>query len=65
MTTATGVTKESALAAAQNQANELKATISNALNTEVVQLAGEEMMKCYEWEYFLPPTQAEFESAVR
>ncbi|MFA6036048.1 MAG: hypothetical protein WC759_03755 [Candidatus Micrarchaeia archaeon] len=65
MTTATGVTKESALAAARNQANELKATIGNALNTEVVLLTGEEMRRCYDWELFLPPTQAEMETSLR
>jgi hypothetical protein len=65
MTTAAGVTKESAMAAARNQSNELRATISNALNTEVVLLSGEEMRKCFEWELFLPPSQAELEEAVR
>jgi len=65
MTTATGVTKESAIAAARNQANELKATIGNAMNTPVELLTGEEMRRCYEWELFLPPTQGEFDSSLR
>ncbi len=64
MTTATGVTKDSAIAAARAQANELRATISNALNCEVVLLEGEEMKKCFEWEHFLPPEAKAFEEAA-
>jgi len=65
MTTATGVTKEAAIAAARNQANELRAAIANAMNTEVVLLTGEEMKRCYEWEFFLPPSAAELEESLR
>ncbi|MBM3229145.1 hypothetical protein FJZ26_01830 [Candidatus Parvarchaeota archaeon] len=61
MTTAVGVSKESAMAAAKNQANELRATISNALNVEVLPLTGEEMLLCFEWEKFIPPTQTDLE----
>jgi hypothetical protein len=61
MTTATGVSKEAATAAVKSQANELRATISNALNVEVVPLTGEEMMKCFDWEHMIPPTQQEVE----
>ncbi len=64
MTTATGVTKEAAIAAARVQANELKATISNAMNTEVVLLKGEDMKRCYDWEYFIPPSMAELEASL-
>ncbi|MBI4399352.1 hypothetical protein HY570_01255 [Candidatus Micrarchaeota archaeon] len=64
MTTATGVSKDAATAAAKAQANELKATVSNALNTEVIILAGEDMKKCFEWEYFIPPTPHDLETSV-
>lgn len=64
MTTATGVSKEEAMAHARAQANELKATVSNALNVEVTLLKGEEMKKCFDWEYMIPPTAAEFEQQV-
>ena len=64
MTTATGVSKEAAAAAAKAQANELRATISNALNVEVTQLTGEEMLKCFEWEHMVPPTPQEMEQSV-
>ena len=64
MTTATGVTKEAAIAAARNQANELKATIANAMNAEVVLLTGEDMKRCYDWEFFIPPSMAELELSL-
>ena len=64
MTTAQGVSKEAAMAAALNQASELRATVSNALNCEVNIVTGEEMRKCFEWEFFLPTTEKETEEAV-
>ena len=64
MTTATGVTKEAATSTVKAQGNELRATISNALNVEVVALTGEEMMRCFDWEHTIPPTQGELEQAV-
>ena len=54
MTTADGVSKESAIAAVKSQANELRATVSNALNAEVDELSGDEMLRCFEWEYMIP-----------
>ncbi len=64
MTTATGLSKEAATAAAKTQANELKATISNALNVEVAMLTGEEMLRCFDWERFVPPSTEAMENAV-
>jgi len=64
MTTASGVTKEAAIAAARNQANELKATVSNAMNTEVILLTGEDMKLCYDWEHTLPASTAELEQSL-
>ncbi|MFH1306205.1 MAG: hypothetical protein ABIH83_00925 [Candidatus Micrarchaeota archaeon] len=64
MTTATGLSKEAATAAAKAQANELRATISNALNVRVVPLQGDEMLKCFDWEHIIPPTPQHMESAV-
>ncbi|MEM4633563.1 MAG: hypothetical protein QW275_00220 [Candidatus Anstonellaceae archaeon] len=64
MTTAVGVSKEAAIAAATAQANELKATISNALNVQVDVLAGDEMLRCFQWEVMIPPTPAELEQAL-
>ena len=64
MTTAIGVSKEAAMAAAAGQANELKATIANALNVQVELLTGEEMLRCFQWEVMIPPSPQELEQAV-
>ena len=64
MTTAVGVSKEAAIAAVNSQANELKATISNALNVQVEPLSGDEMLRCFQWEAMIPPTPQELEQAV-
>jgi hypothetical protein len=64
MTTAVGVSKEAANAAAGAQANELKATLANALNVQVDVLTGEEMLRCFQWETMIPPTPQELEQAV-
>ncbi|MFA5108573.1 MAG: hypothetical protein WC492_03530 [Candidatus Micrarchaeia archaeon] len=64
MTTAIGVSKEAATAAAKSQANELRATIANALNVQVVPLQGDEMLRCFDWEHIIPPSSSAMESAV-
>lgn len=64
MTTATGLSKEAATAGAKSQANELRATIANALNVEVVPLQGDEMLRCFDWEHIIPPTADAMENAV-
>lgn len=64
MTTAVGVSKEAAMAAASAQANELKATIANALNVQVELLSGDEMLRCFQWEVMIPPTPQELDQAV-
>ncbi|MCX8175014.1 MAG: hypothetical protein N3E51_02310 [Candidatus Micrarchaeota archaeon] len=64
MTTAVGVSKEAAMAAATAQANELKATIANALNVQVELLSGDEMLRCFQWETAIPPTPQELEQAL-
>ncbi|VVC01368.1 Uncharacterised protein [uncultured archaeon] len=64
MTTAVGVSKEAAIAAANAQANELRATVSNALNVQVDMLQGDEMLRCFQWETMIPPTPQELEQAV-
>ncbi len=64
MTTATGPSKEAAIAAVRTQADELKTTLSNALNVEVTWLTADEMLKCFEWRRFAPITVKEMESSV-
>jgi len=55
MTTGEGATEDMALSAAKNQANEIKSTISTTLNAEVALLIGDDMKRCFEWEYLMPP----------
>jgi len=55
MTTGQGPTSEMAVAAVKNQANEIKSTISSTLNAEVAVLTGDDMRRCFEWEFMLPP----------
>ena len=64
MTTASGVSKEAAMAAVRSQARELKVTLSNSLNVQVEPLAADQMLKCFEWEKAMPPTPRELESAL-
>jgi len=59
MTTGEGATEDMALAAAKNQANEIKSTISTTLNAEVAVLTGDDMKRCFEWEYLMPPVVRE------
>ena len=59
-----GLSKDAATAQARTQANELKTVLANALNVEVVNLNGDEMLKCFEWERFFPVTAQELEEAV-
>jgi len=63
-TTAVGLSKDAAIAAARTQANELRTVLANALNVEVVNLTGDEMLKCFEWEKFFPVTAQELEESV-
>jgi hypothetical protein len=63
-TTAVGLSKDAAIASVRTQANELRTVLANALNVEVVQLTGDEMMKCFEWERFFPITAQELEESV-
>lgn len=64
MTTAVGISKEAAVAASKSQASELRTVMANALNVEVVNLQGDEMLKCFEWERFYPTTAQELEESV-
>lgn len=51
---ATGATRDSAIAAARTRANEVRSTVGTALNVEVVPLSGEEMKRCFDWAYTMP-----------
>ena len=60
MTTAANPSREDAIAKARVQANEIKALIGSALNVSVIPAVGDDMKKCFEWEYALPEKK-EFE----
>ena len=64
MTTAAGAGREEATARARAQASEVRSAIGNALNVEIVPLAGEEMRKCFEWELAMPSSVEEMRDAV-
>jgi len=64
MTTAIGVSAEAAMATAKSQANELKATFSNALNIEMLTLIGEDLKKCFEWEVIIPPSPKDLKASI-
>lgn len=63
-TTSVGLSKDAAIAGARSQANELRTVLANALNVEVSVLAGDEMLKCFEWDKFFPITAQELEESV-
>ena len=53
-TTASGLTKEEAITRAKTQASELSVVVGSALSCEIVELKGEEMKKCFWWDFFGP-----------
>jgi hypothetical protein len=64
MTTASGVSKEGATASVKAQAKELKSALENTLNVEIEWLTADEMMKCFDWEMFLPTSPQELEESA-
>jgi hypothetical protein len=64
MTIAIGVSPEAAIAAVKGQSSELKATFSNALNLEIIELKGEDMKKCLDWEIAFPPTLKDLKGSI-
>jgi len=59
-TTADGRTKEEAIARARSQSEELAVILSSALACDVLKLRGEEMKKCFWWDFFGPANSEEF-----
>ena len=64
MTTAAGVSKDSAMTSARTQGEQVRTAISNSLNVDVKWLSGDETLKCFEWERFVPTSPAELEEVV-
>lgn len=51
---ATGASKDAAIASARTAANEVRSTLSTAMNVEVAPLTKSEMMRCYDWSLSIP-----------
>ncbi len=58
-TTASGLTREEALAKVRAQAQESAAVLSNALSCHVYPLVGEELLASFEWERWGPSSRAD------
>ncbi|MBD3397676.1 hypothetical protein GF412_00890 [Candidatus Micrarchaeota archaeon] len=64
MTSASGISKESAVATLRAQVREVKVTLQNALNVQVEQLTADEMKRCFEWEYAFPSGPKAIEESI-
>ena len=58
-TTASGLTKEEAISRARRQGEELSIVVGSALSCEVAALKGDEMKKCFWWDFFGPSDRDE------
>jgi hypothetical protein len=54
MTCASSHSRDDAVSKVMQQAAELKTLVSSTLDTEISQLRGDEMKRCFEWDYMLP-----------
>lgn len=53
-TTASGPTKDEAVARVKRQAQEMKTILSSTLSASVRELSDLDMIRCFEWDYFTP-----------
>jgi len=60
MTTASGASIDEARMKADAQAKEVQAVVGNALNVEVLPLSGNEMLKAFDFQYFIPSNTSEY-----
>jgi len=63
-TTGIGVNEAAAIAAAQRQVGEIRSTVANALNLDIKVVKGEDLKRCFTWEFYIPPDRAEFVSSL-
>ncbi len=61
MTCATDHSKDNAIAKVKSQANELKTVVASTMDSEVNIIEGDELKKCFEWDYMLPQKNEEDE----
>jgi hypothetical protein len=57
--TAKGGSKDVAIASARQAVNEVRATVGTALNVEIASLSGEDMKRCFDWEFTVPASLKE------
>jgi hypothetical protein len=58
-TTAFGATRDEALAGSRRQAHEVMTILSSTLSAESRPLSDLDMIRCFEWEYFVPETRGD------
>jgi hypothetical protein len=63
-TTAFGLTREEAASRVRRQSKELSTILSSSLGCDVSELTDIDMIKCFEWELFLPTTPEELRDEV-
>ncbi|MCX6770133.1 MAG: hypothetical protein NT051_05685 [Candidatus Micrarchaeota archaeon] len=63
-TTGSGLSKEEALSRARAQADELSVVMGSALSCEIRRLKGEEMKRCFWWDFFGPTDSDELADEV-
>lgn len=59
-TTASGATKDEAVMRVKRLAQEIKTILSSTLHADVNELSDLDMIKCFEWEYFVPERREDF-----
>ncbi|MFA5077816.1 MAG: hypothetical protein WC488_05320 [Candidatus Micrarchaeia archaeon] len=63
-TTAFGATKDEAVMRAKRQAQEIKTILSSTLSSDVRDLSDLDMIRCFEWDYFVPEGREELADEV-
>ena len=63
-TTAFGVTREEAVSKARRQAKEVRTILSSTLGADVTELLDTDMIKCFEWSYFIPADSEQLRDEV-
>jgi hypothetical protein len=63
-TTASGMGKEEAVSRARAQSDELSVVVGSALACEVARLKGEEMKRCFWWDFFGPTDRDEMQDEM-
>lgn len=63
-TTAFGITKDEAVSKVKRQAKETITILSSTLGCDVIELSDLDMLRCFEWDKFLPASEEELRDEV-